>query len=134
MSIIDGVGPASIGRPPSRGRPEGAARFTIGPVAGPARGATAEAAAPVIAAGMLALQEVGEETVQDRLARRHGRALLTALARLQHQLLGAADPEDALDALASLADGLPRSTDAALAAALDGVRLRARVELARRGR
>jgi len=134
VSIIDGVGPASVGRLPNRGRGEGAARFTVGPAAEPARAAAAEAAAPVVAAGMLSLQEAGAETVQDRLARRHGRALLAALSRLQHQLLGAADPADALAALASLADAMPRSTDAALGAALDEVRLRARVELARHGR
>jgi hypothetical protein len=82
---------------------------------------------------MLALQEVDNEAPRDRAARRHGRALLAALVRLQHRLLGGVEDDAALQEIAALASNVPAAADAGLAAALHAVVLRARIELARLG-
>jgi hypothetical protein len=97
----------------------------------PARGTEATQATP--AACMLSLQEVDSESPRDRAARRHGRALLAALVRLQHALLGASDDEAALQEISALAAGVPDASDPSVTAALHAVVLRARIELARRG-
>lgn len=83
--------------------------------------------------GMLALQEAGAEAVRDRQARRHGQALLGTLARLQHDLLQEGGDDSALHQVAALLEAMPPAANPALASALAGVALRARVELARRG-
>jgi hypothetical protein len=88
--------------------------------------------------GLLALQEsLGQPTMdafeQDRPARQHGRRLLTALGGLQRLVLSGDDPASALSALRALADAAPEAADPALAATLGAIRLRVRVELARRG-
>jgi hypothetical protein len=86
---------------------------------------------------LLALQQVDEAVERDRAARRHGRTLLGALGRLQHLLLaadGAALAQPAVLAeLRSLAGSLPAAADPGLAASLDLVVLRARIELIRHG-
>ena len=134
MSAIEGIGLAGAGRLPSRTRASGADRFSVDTVAGPALQPRAAEAAPASApAGMLSLQEIGTESPRDRAARRHGRALLAALARLQRHLLGAPDDGTTLLELADLAATVPAATDPAIAATLKAVVLRARVELARRG-
>ena len=81
---------------------------------------------------MLALQEVGGETVEDREARRHGHDMLAALAELQRALLGGGDDGVALQRLADLAASVPHATDPRLAAMVSAIVLRVRVELARR--
>lgn len=134
MSIVEGIG--SRAPDPLRNRPRraGEAQFTLDTPAPPAHTGAAESAMPAVAAGMLALQEAAVEAPADRTARRHGRAILASLSRLQCTLLGATDSEAVLDALAMLAGDIPCATDPGLAAALHAVVLRARVELARRGR
>jgi hypothetical protein len=82
---------------------------------------------------LLTLQQVDEPTERDRAARRRGQALLGALGRLQLLLLVEGDPVPTLAQLRSLAEGAPAAADPALAAAIDQVVLRARIELARRG-
>lgn len=134
MAAIEGIGSPRAGRLPSRIRAAGADRFTVGSApASAAQPRAAEAAQASVPACMLILQEIGAETPQDRAAGRHGRALLSALARLQRQLLGAPDDGAALHELAELAASVPSATDPAVAAVLRAVVLRARVELARRG-
>jgi hypothetical protein len=88
--------------------------------------------------GLLALQEsVGQadtgELEADRPAREHGRRLLAALGGLQRQVLIDGDAGPALDQLLSLAEATPEAADPTLAAALGAIRLRVRLELARRG-
>ena len=120
--------------------------FAVPEAAAALRGpGAASALAPSAAlAGLLALQEVGPEPVRDRAARRHGRAMLAALAGLQLALLAEPDSGDgrgpgstapaaaAVERLASLLDGMPPAEDPELAAVLDAVKLRCRIEIARR--
>lgn len=132
MSIIESVGPSTSGRPANRAREASSSRFALPAAPEPGHNAPAETL-QAVGAGLLVLQELGLEPPQDRAARRHGHALLAALTRLQRQLLGAADLP-ALEELTHLIASVPDPSDPALAAALHAVVLRARVELARRGR
>ena len=90
-------------------------------------------AAPVALDSLLALQQVDEPTERDRAARRHGQALLGALGWLQRALLDDGDQAAVLGRIRRLAEVIPAAADAGLAAAVDMVVLRARIELARRG-
>jgi hypothetical protein len=89
--------------------------------------------------GLLALQETAGQpnpraVERDRLAREHGRRMLAALGGLQRLVLGEADPAPALRHLLDLANEVPEEAgDPVLASALGAIRLRVRVELARRG-
>ena len=87
-------------------------------------------AAPVGASLMLALQETMTSEAGDREARQHGQKLLAALAELQRALL-ADDGGDALRRLLLLAERMPQAGDPELSRALNSIRLRARIELAR---
>ena len=99
--------------------------------AGHATAVPATQATPL--ASMLALQELSEETVEDREARRHSHDMLAMLAELQRALLGGGDEVAVLHRLADLAAaGAPAATDRRLAAMVSAIVLRARVELARR--
>ncbi len=87
--------------------------------------------------GMLALQEAAvleghAETVVDRKARRHGQDILSELGRLQRALLSGEADSQTLTRLATLVEQQPPVDDPRLRAVLEAVRLRARVELARR--
>ena len=78
--------------------------------------------------------------VRDREARRHGQALLSALAELQLALIGggggSGTPRDGLKSLSErlsvLASTLPAAADPGLQAVVRAIGLRARIELARR--
>ena len=83
--------------------------------------------------GILALQEQVADATRDRRARQHGQTLLEALAALQHAVLYGAGEAESLRHLAALVADTPAAFDPALAAILQGIALRARVELARRG-
>jgi hypothetical protein len=100
------------------------------------RAARTLAATPAAALdAMLALQEAEVEAARDRNARRHGKALLEALAELQRALLGGGGGEEgpALQRLAALAAAPADAANPALAGVLRALSLRAQVELARRG-
>lgn len=81
---------------------------------------------------LLALQESESGLHQDRQARQHGEAVIDELTELQRALLGK-DGVD-LDRLTALAARPVTASDPALAGVLRAVRLRAGIELARRGR
>jgi hypothetical protein len=99
----------------------------------PAATGQAAAAAPAPSLGpMLTLQEFHGETVQDREARRHGSDMLAELAALQRALLGGDDDPAALERLAQLVAAVPGATDPGLAALVQAIVVRVRVELARR--
>lgn len=86
----------------------------------------------VSATSLLALQESESGLHQDREARRHGEAVIDELTELQRALLGADGPD--LDRLTALVARPISASDPALAGVLRAVRLRAGIELARRGR
>lgn len=94
--------------------------------------AAAQGAAPAQAVGLLALQEGAPVAERDARARRRGEAMLKSLADLQLGLLGGGVDAARLRALAALMPG-EEAADPALAEAIAAIRLRARVELARRG-
>ena len=114
-------------------RRPGASGFSVPlqPANAGATTATAETSAPALAT-MLSLQELGEETVQDREARRHGQNLLAILADLQRLILSAESDGAALQRLADLTASVPLGTDRRLNAIVSAIVVRARVELARR--
>jgi hypothetical protein len=94
----------------------------------------AAAPAPAMLDAMLALQEAGAaEADHEETARGQAKALLAAMDSLQHSLLRDADDLESLRGLAALTRRLVVSVDPELAALVQGVALRARVELARRG-
>ena len=94
----------------------------------------ASASAPILHASMLSLQETATETVGDRDARRHGNAMLEVLAALQRAMLLEADASGrALGQLAALAEAVPEASTPQLGAIVASIKLRAQIELARRG-
>ena len=128
--IITGLGAAPAAAP---GSPRAAASsFAVAPPSTRPGGlAPASAASPLDA--MLALQEQQGDATRDREARRHGHALLQALAALQHALLAGHGEGECLQRLCALGADTPIAADPGLAAVLRGVVLRAQIELARRG-
>ncbi|WP_187830118.1 flagellar assembly protein FliX [Siccirubricoccus phaeus] len=125
---VGGPGPVSGKRGPGRA---GASGFAV-PAGGAAASARAEAAAAAAPLGLLALQEQGAERRRDAAARRRATSLLEELNGLQRELLdGRPDPER-LRRLAALQQG-DAAEDPALQEALEGILLRSRIELARRG-
>lgn len=134
MSVIDGLGPTPPAQPAMRTGVAGRAGFAVPPDAGrDAHMAAVGMPTPVGLDAMLALQETEVEAEQDRIARRYGQAVLATLEALQRVLLAGGDVANVLARLHTLADGAPRAADPALGAILDSIRLRAWVELARRG-
>jgi hypothetical protein len=141
MTTIEGLGPPAP--LPSLPRPGAPARRADGfalprPEESPA--ATADPAAVGHASGLggldalLTLQEEAPDPdARDRAARRRANDLLQALASLQRALL-ADDESAAVGALEALLRDPPIAADPGLAELAAAVTLRARVELARRGR
>jgi hypothetical protein len=132
MTGIEGIGWPVSPRGVSRAREKSGFMVPSEPdVAGHATAVAATQATPL--ASMLALQELGEETIEDREARRHSHVMLAMLAELQRALLGGSDEVDVLHRLADLAAAAaPAATDRRLAAMVSAIVLRVRVELARR--
>ncbi len=126
---------ANVGRPqgPAATAPRPANTAFSVPAGAERTTAPAATSAAIPLDGMLALQEQEADAVRDRQARNHGQSLLQALAALQHILLFGRDAGAALERLASLAEAPPAAADPALAAIVQAIALRARVELARRG-
>ncbi len=90
-------------------------------------------AAPVMLGGMIELQELGDECLEDRAARRRGHELLAALSALQRALLADTGNPAPLARLAGLAEEIPAASDPRLREVVAAIVLRARVELAKRG-
>jgi hypothetical protein len=88
--------------------------------------------APTAATGLLGLQQSWSPAEQDDAAQRRGHALLAELAAMQRDMLrGRLDPAG-LSRLAAMAEG-EAGQDAALREIVEGISLRAKVELARIG-
>ena len=125
-------GPASLHRVDTATMAGGFA--VAGDASPPVPNARSAAVAGIGLETMLALQAVDEAEEFDRAAYRRGAALLAALTHLQRIMLTAEDPALVLRALTELASDSPPPADPGLHAILRSVILRARVELARRGR
>lgn len=137
MTTIDRLGGAGRAASVGRGRraQSGAAGFTLPPTAAATGGAgtIGEATSVTLLGAMLALQEVETNRARDRVACRHGEAILTALTALQVRLLGGGGLHgDELGHLARLAAELPEAADPVLGMLVRAVSLRAEIELARR--
>jgi hypothetical protein len=133
MTGIERVGWPTAPRVASR--PAAKSGFFVPPeAAGPGQADAAAAPAATSLGSMLALQEAGVETVDDREARKHGHDMLAALAELQRALLGGGGDGVALQRLGDLAASMRHATDPRLAAMVSAIVLRVRVELARRQR
>ena len=129
-----GIGGAIAGRSAKAGAAGSGFSIADNGPAEPAAAPKTQAAQSVALSGMLALQEVATGTARDKAARRHGFALLEALTQLQKELLtGLGDGEAGITALTRLTTETPEAEDPGLAAVLDAVRLRAKIELLRRG-
>ena len=122
------VGSVGIARP-AQNRARGNAGFQV--PEGGAGLAPAGGVGPVCTPSMLALQEEEEGQVADRDARRHGQAMLAALAALQRLALGDGSADGALEQLASLVRATPDAADPRLAAVQRAIQVRVAVELAR---
>lgn len=129
MVVIRGV-PGSGPARPARGARGAGGAFSLGGGTAPDAAAAAEGAAAVSAVGLLALQEGAPAAERDARARRRGEAMLQGLASLQAALLGGRFDPALLAQLADLAEG-EAAADPALQAAVAGIALRLRVELAR---
>lgn len=126
----------------------GVSRPSTGSVSSPRRGADGRpfavkaertghtdatvATSSVSVTSLLALQEAESGLHQDREARQHGEAVIDELTELQRALLGEDGPD--LDRLTALVARPITASDPALAGLLRAVRLRAGIELTRRGR
>ena len=89
-----------------------------------------EKALPVSTSLMLALQETVTSEAGDREARQHGQQLQAALTELQRALLSDGG-DGVLHRLLLLTQTAPHTTDPELGRAINSIRLRARIELAR---
>ncbi len=134
MALVDRVGTLGRIALPLSGRPPGAGPGFVVPAdpAGAAPNAPAGIASTSALSGMLGLQEAMPDAAGDDHAKRHASTLLAELAVLQRALLGGGDPAAALGRLEALVSTAPSAASPALLAVLMAVRLRARVELARR--
>jgi hypothetical protein len=130
MSSVRGIGAAGAAGRPGVASPARHGGFRLSDPA--SAGRTADAAPVSAALPLLALQEVGDATERDRRARRRGEAMLAELGALQLALLEGRDPAAILGRLEALAAG-EAASDPRLAEILAEVRLRAKVEAARRG-
>jgi hypothetical protein len=136
VSTIEGMGMAGAIRSSRRtGAVQARSGFTLPELRDTATSGVTTAA-PVALDAMLSLQEVAGASEQDRQARRQGQSMLALLAALQSALLAQEDAGDPalLGRLATLLASTTYAVDPTLAAALAAIRLRVRLELARRGR
>ena len=98
-----------------------------------AAGKPAGVSAPAALEGLLLLQETEDAPARDRRARKQGRAMLDAMARLQLCLLAGDTDAEAVQCLAALARQPVDASDPGLRDMLGAIALRAGIELARRG-
>lgn len=80
---------------------------------------------------LLFLQEVDPPQERDARSRRHGKALLDLLAKMQYAMLDGASAHDVLDELQALSGQPIVAADPKLQEAVAAITLRAHVEIAR---
>lgn len=130
MAGLTGIGGfqpvgASGARPAAR---SGGGGFSVG---GSTPAGTPASVAGASLSGLLALQEAGGDSVQDRAARRHGHDLLAELSALQRDILSGPPDPARLSHLSTLAANMPDAADPALRDIVAEIALRARIEIAR---
>lgn len=130
VDAIRGYGMAARG--PARAA-RGQAGFRLREAAPAGEVAEATGIATAAPAGLGALNAGPTAGERDAAAARRGHALLAEMTGLQAGLLSGRVPESALRRLAHLAEG-EAGADPALRELMEGISLRARVELARLGR
>ena len=145
MASVEGVGMGTVAAPRVRGGsrvptgfavPDDDAQRDAGVSDAGRADAGSDAGAvggPVGMGGLLGLQEFGGDRGGDSPARHQADTLLTELAALQRTLLGGGDPGAVLERLDGMLGSVPTAGSPVLLALLGAVRMRARVELARRG-
>src|ERR1700728_583176 len=140
MTPIDPVrrGISDVGRARAAGAPgmpQAGSGFQV-PAEGGSRAADAArplAEAPAVSLGlMMAAEELDRDATRDRAARRHGLVMLGGLTALQRALLEGGDTAVSLERLAALLEDMPSAVEPRLAALLDTIALRVKVELALR--
>jgi hypothetical protein len=89
-------------------------------------------ATPVSLGMMMAAEALDRDATRDRAARRHGLVMLGGLTTLQRALLEGGDMTVSLERLAALLEDMPSAVEPRLAALLDTIALRVKVELALR--
>jgi hypothetical protein len=126
---LGGIGPAAPAQGKARG---GTGGFRIAP-AGSEAAQEAAAAGGIAPAGLglLALQEYGGEAERDEAAQRRATDILAELTALQCDMLGGSPLDPAR--LRRLVESGEEGADPALREVVQGVILRAQVELLRRG-
>lgn len=134
MAGVEGVGMGRAAAPRVWGGSRAPSGFAVRD--DDARSDAAQAiAAPIAMGGLLGLQEYAgnRDGDGDAPARHQADTLLTDLAALQRTLLGGGDPAAVLGRLEGMLGSVPPTGSPVLLALLGAVRMRARVELARRG-
>jgi len=132
MAAIDGLGRVERSGAAGGRRAVRTGGFAL-PGEAPAATAGPSGVPEVSLADLLILQEVEDGPTRDRVARRHGRAMLAELGALQRSLLSESLDAAPLRRLAVLAADVPLAADPALREAVEEVTVRAWVELARFG-
>ena len=127
--VVMGVTRSTIGTVVPRRRAEGRSFGVQAEQAG--RSDETVATTGVVATSLLALQEDQSGLQHDREARQHGAAVVDELTALQCALLSGQEHD--LNQLSQLARRPVTAADPVLAGLLRAVRLRASIELARRG-
>lgn len=130
---VGGIRPGVAGGIGRQAKPRGG--FTLGGAGEGAEAVAAELSATAgigALAGLLSLQERESGASRDEEAERRAEAMLDELAGLQLELLGAGMDPARLRRLAGLHTG-ESGANAALREVVEGIALRARLELARRG-
>jgi hypothetical protein len=108
--------------------------FNLGDTGAAPRAAAAGSAHPAAGIGaLLALQAVEDPLLKKKKLVRRGRSLLDALDSIKADLLAGHVGEGHLNLITALIGQVREEGDPALAALLDDIELRARVELAKRG-
>ncbi|HYI84592.1 MAG TPA: flagellar assembly protein FliX [Acetobacteraceae bacterium] len=134
MRGVAGVGRGGAVSPRGKTRSAASGFSLDGLGSGSAAAETAAASATAaVGLSLLAVQENGGRTGRDAAARRRAASILDELQGLQAELLGGRTDPARLARLAALQDG-EEGTDPALREAVRAIALRARIELARRGR
>jgi len=133
-ALAEMLGIGGIGRPAPATGTRAAAKGGGFQLPGAAQEAAGSSAALAVAPlGLMAIQEAEDAAARNRRAAARARELLKEMSALQAAVLAGGVEPERLERLALLVEG-EAPADPVLAEALEGISLRAQIELARRGR